>query len=369
MGIPFRIKMVCVGFGLLLNCALAETPTTVVAPYATMPSGEVVQQFTLRNSQGMQAKVIEYGAIISELSVPGRDGKYTNVVLAADSLDTYLKGFPAAAVMGRHGGRIGGGRFQLEGKAIQVTKNSGENHIHGGQKHFGKSLWKGAKSENANQASVELKYTSRDGEEGFPGTLQVSVTYSLSDQNELKIHYKAKTDQPTIINLTNHAYFNLAGAGSNVLGHELQIEADQAAVVDKSMIPTGEFASVEETVLDFRRPHLIGERIKQLYGALEGTFRGYDHTYQLRGDLGTLRLAAKVVEPTSGRVMECLTTEPAVQLFTANSFNDNPFPKHGAFCLETQHFPDSPNHPEFPSVVLRPDTDWNSTTIYRFSVK
>ncbi len=365
----FRVSAAWFVLGLFQNALNAEQPSSLMATYGTMPSGEIVQQFTLRNSHGMQAKVIEYGAIISDISVPDRDGKTINVVLAADSLETYVKGFPAAAVMGRHGGRIGGGRFVLDGKTIQVTKNSGENHIHGGQKHFGKSLWKSAKIENANQASVELKYMSRDGEEGFPGTLQVSVTYSLSDQNELKIHYKASTDQPTIINLTNHAYFNLAGAGSDVLGHELQIEADQVATVDNSMIPTGELASVEETVLDFRRPRLIGERIKQLYGALDGTFRGYDHTYKLRGDLGTLRMAAKVVEPASGRVLECLTTEPAVQLFTANSFNNTPFPKHGAFCLETQHFPDSPNHSEFPSVVLRPGTDWNSTTIYRFSVK
>lgn len=343
---------------------MAEKPSTVVAPFAKLPTGEIVQQFTIRNSHGMQAKVIEFGAIVTEISVPDRKGKFTNVVLGSDSLDAYMKGFPAAAVIGRFANRIREGRFTLDGKTIQLTKNAGENHIHGGQKHFGKLLWKGSKSESANDASVELKYTSRDGEEGFPGTLQVSVTYTLSDSNELKIQYRASTDQATIVNLTNHAYFNLSGALTDVLDHELQIEADQTTVVDKSLIPTGQLASVEGTALDFRSPLRIGERIEQLYDAA----KGYDHNYVLRGEHGTLRLAAKVLEPKSGRVMECLTTEPGVQLYTANGFNNNPFPKHGAFCLETQHYPDSPNHPEFPTVVVRPNVPWHSTTLFRFSL-
>jgi len=349
----------------LLSQANAENPSTVVAPFATMPTGEVVQQFTLRNSHGMQAKVIEFGAIVTELSVPDRHGKYTNVILASDSLEAYSKGFPAAAVIGRYANRIRGGRFTLDGKAIQLTKNAGENHIHGGQKHFGKLLWKGTKSEDTNVASVELKYTSRDGEEGFPGTLQVSVTYSLTDNNELQIQYKAVTDQATVVNLTNHAYFNLSGALSDVLDHQLQIEADQTTLVDKSLIPTGELASVAGTALDFRTPQRIGDRIEQLYEAA----KGYDHNYVLRGELGKLRLAAKVMDPKSGRVMECFTTEPGVQLYTANGFNNNPFPRHGAFCLETQHYPDSPNHPEFPTVVVRPNSPWSSTTIFRFSIQ
>ncbi len=349
--------------GFLATQAKAENPSTVVAPFATMPSGELVQQFTLRNSHGMQAKVIEFGAIVTELSVPDRQGNYANVVLASDSLEGYLKGFPAAAVIGRYANRIRGGRFVLDGKTIQLTKNAGENHIHGGEKHFGKLLWKGTKSNNTNEASVELKYTSRDGEEGFPGTLQVSVTYSLSDDNELQIQYKATSDQATVVNLTNHAYFNLSGTSSHVLDHQLQIEADQTTLVDQSLIPTGELASVEGTALDFRSQRRLGERIEQLYEAA----KGYDHNYVLRGEAGKLRLAARVVEPKSGRVMECLTTEPGVQLYTANGFNNNPFPRHGAFCLETQHFPDSPNHPEFPTVVVRPNVPWSSTTVFRFS--
>ena len=354
----------CISFGLLHHPAIAEKPSIVVAPFAKLPTGEIVQQFTLRNSHGMQAKIIEFGAIVTEISVPDRKGKFTNVVLGSDSLEAYLKGFPAAAVIGRFANRIREGRFTLDGKTIQLTKNSGENHIHGGQKHFGKLLWKGSKSESVNDASAELKYTSRDGEEGFPGTLQVSVTYTLSDSNELKIQYRASTDQATIVNLTNHAYFNLSGALTDILDHELQIEADHTTLVDKSLIPTGQLASVEGTALDFRSPHRIGERIEQLYDAA----KGYDHNYVLRGEHGTLRLAAKVLEPKSGRVMECLTTEPGVQLYTANGFDNNPFPRHGAFCLETQHYPDSPNHPEFPTVVVRPDVPWISTTLFRFSL-
>ena len=299
-----RIFASCLVVGALTSSALAQNPSTEVAPYGTLPTGELVQQFTLRNGKGMQAKVIEFGAIITELAVPDKLGKSTNVVLAANSLESYLKGFPAAAVMGRYGGRIGGGRFMLEGHPIEVTKNSGQHHIHGGQKHFGKLMWQAAPSKQKDEGSVELQYTSADGEEGFPGTLRVNVTYSLTNANELTIEYRASTDKTTVINLTNHAYFNLAGAGGDVLDHELQIEADRTARVNKSMIPTGELVSVDQTALDFRRPHRIGERIASLYGALDGAFSGYDHTYELRAGNSQLRLAAKVTEPTSGRVME-----------------------------------------------------------------
>ena len=369
MRMLFGLGVVLLAGAVQHTCLRAETPTATVSEFATLPSGEVVRQFTLRNSHGLQVKVIEFGAIINEISAPDRNGKFGNVVLGADSLETYLKGFPAASIIGRYANRIRDGRFTLDGKVVQLSKNAGEHHIHGGAKHYGKLLWKGHQSDNANGASVKLQYTSHDGEEGFPGSVDVSVEYTLTNKNELKIHYNASTDQPTVLNLTNHAYFNLAGAGSSVLEHELQIEADQMTLVDKSLIPTGEMANVEGTPLDFRTPHAIGERISQLYGASNGTFRGYDHNFVLRGESGTLRLAARVSDPKSGRVMECLTTEPGMQLFTANSFNGNPFPKHGGVCLETQHFPDSPNHPEFPSVVLRPNSLWTSTTVYRFSIQ
>lgn len=363
----FRIGVFVIGFATHLPGIHADTPSAIETEFANLPSGETVRLFTLRNSQGMQVKIIEYGATITEISVPDRNGKFGNVVLGADALDVYLKGFPAASVIGRYANRIKEGRFTLDGKAVQLTKNSGENHIHGGAKHFGKRLWKGQKNTSSDDASVKLMITSNDGEEGFPGTLQASVTYTLTNHNSLKIQYNANTDQPTVLNLTNHAYFNLAGAGTSVLEHELQIEADQTTVVDTALIPTGELAAVDGTPLDFRTPRLIGERIGELYSAANGKMRGYDHNFVLRGEIGTLRLVAKVVESHSGRVMECLTTEPGVQLFTANSFNGNPFPKHGGICLETQHFPDSPNHPEFPTVIVRPNTPWSSTTVYRFS--
>jgi len=340
----------------------------MTAPFGTLPSGEQVQHFTLRNRFGSQIKVINYGATLTEISVPDRKGNFSNVILGSDTLESYVKGFPAASVIGRYANRIRNAKFTLDGKNFQVTKNSGENHIHGGRKNFAKSIWtvdtnRESTDSPADDASIRLSYVSVDGEEGFPGTVRVSVTYSLSDANELKIFYEAQTDSPTIVNLTNHAYFNLTGMKSDVLDHVLQIVATQYTIVDKSLIPTGEIASVEGTPLDFRTPRRIGDRIQELYESA----RGYDHNYVLFGDNGILRLAASITEPISGRKMECLTTEPGVQLYTANGFNNNPFPKHGAFCLETQHYPDSPNQPDFPSVVIRPGKPWNSTTVFRFS--
>ncbi len=337
--------------------------------FGTLPGGEPVEQFTLRNRTGMQVKLINYGATLTEISVPDRQGNFSNVILGSDTLDAYAKGFPAASVIGRYANRIRGAKFTLDGKEFQVTKNSGENHIHGGRKNFAKSIWtvdsKRQSTENAaKDSSIRFSYVSVDGEEGFPGTVRVNVTYSLSDANELKVLYEADTDRPSIINLTNHAYFNLAGKKSDVLDHVLQIDATQYTIVDKSLIPTGEIASVEGTPLDFRMPQRIGDRIQDLYESA----RGYDHNYILSGELGTLRSAASIMDPTSGRKLECFTTEPGVQLYTANGFSNNPFPKHGAFCLETQHYPDSPNQPSFPSVVIRPDKPWSSTTIFRFSV-
>ncbi len=361
-----RAIPVCLALGIFANHAFAQKPSTEVSVFGTLPSGEMVRQFTLKNGTGMQVKVIELGATLTEISAPDKNGKFANVVLSTDSLESYSKGFPAAAVMGRYGGRIGGARFQLDGKLVQVTKNAGENHIHGGQMHFGKRLWREAMSKNKDAGSVTLEIISVDGEEGFPGTLKATVTYALTSSGALKIDYSATSDKTTVINLTNHAYFNLSGAGGDILGHYLQIESDETAAVNRSMIPTGKLVSVDRTPLDFRQPRLIGERIAELYGAQEGTFTGYDHTYALRGQNGTLRLAAKVTEPNSGRVMECYTTEPAVQFFTANGMNNNPFPKHGGFCLETQHYPDSPNRPEFPSTVLRPGVAWTSSTVFQF---
>ena len=233
---------------------------------------------------------------------------------------------------------------------------------HGGRDNFAKVRWNGTPELYAESAAVSLNYRSKNEEEGFPGELNVTVTYRLTNANELFIQYEAQTDKATIVNLTNHAYFNLGNPTEDVLNHKLQIVAETYTISDKSLIPTGEIATVVGTPLDFLAPHRIGERIEQLYEAA----RGYDHNYIVSGRQGELRPAARVVEPKSGRIMECLTTEPGVQLYTANGFNGNPYPKHGAFCLETQHYPDSPNRPEFPTTVVRPEKQFNSTTVFRF---
>ena len=354
----------------ILTQSLAHSaePSVVTSVYGRLADGQEVRQFTLTNQQGLQARVIEYGATLTALLVPDREGKLANVLLGADSLEDYVRGFPAASVIGRYANRIRGARFVLDGTEYRVTKNAGEHHIHGGRQNFAKALWRGTTHSTPEAAVVVLQYTSPDGEEGFPGDLQVTVTYSLSNDNALTIRYEAQTDRPTVINLTNHAYFNLAGSdaarqGADVLEHELQLLATKYTAVDQALLPTGEIKLVEGTPLDFLKPHRIGERIEELYEAA----RGYDHNYIVDGQPGKLRLAARVTEPKSGRVMECRTTEPAVQLYTANGFSGSPFPKHGAFCLETQHYPDSPNHPEFPTTVIRPDQPWSSTTSFGFS--
>jgi aldose 1-epimerase len=341
----------------------AAEPAVRTSSFGKLPSGEEIKLFTLTNSSGMQAKVIEYGATLTELLVPDREGKLANVVLGADSLERYVHGFPAASIIGRYANRIRNAKFTLDGNEFEITKNAGQHHIHGGTQNFSKVRWMGTAQSKADAALVTLMYVSADGEEGFPGTLNVSVTYELSDRNELTLLYQATTDKPTVINLTNHAYFNLAGAGMDVLDHELQLWADHTTAIDEAKIPTGPLEPVEGTPLDFRQPHRIGQRIADLYK----TTGGYDHNYVLNSSPGTLGLAARVTERTSGRILECLTTEPAVQLFTANGFKDNPFPKHGGFCLETQHYPNSPNQPEFPSTVTRPGATYRSTTVFRFS--
>lgn len=344
------------------SVASAAVPTVEVASFGKLPTGEEVQVFTLKNRHGMQAKVIEYGATISELRVADANGKFDNVILGADSLEAFTKGFPAASVIGRFANRIRGATFKLDEQEIHVAKNMGDHHIHGGSRNFAKVVWEGKSKAEADRAVVTLSYTSRDGEEGFPGNLVTEVTYSITDKNELVIEYRASTDKVTVINLTNHAYFNLSGSG-DVLQHELQFWADKYTVSDTTLIPTGEIRDVASTALDFREMHRIGERIEQLYESA----RGYDHNFIINGQTGELRKAARVRDPKSGRVLECLTTEPGVQLYTANGFKDNPYPKHGAFCLETQHYPDSPNHPEFPTTQLRPGEEFKSTTIFRFS--
>lgn len=335
------------------------------APQGMLANGAAVSVHTLRNHNGLVARVSDYGATLIELSVPDRQGTMANVVLGSPSLQAYVDGFPAAAsVIGRFANRIRNGRFTLDGREVQVTRNAGPHHIHGGNQNFSRVAWQSRTRAGAESASVTFTYLSKDREEGFPGNLEVRVTYTLDDEDALTIDYEARTDATTVVNLTNHAYFNLAGAG-NILDHELQIHASRYTVADAQLIPTGEIAPLPGTPLDFGTPRRIGERIEKLYPAP----RGYDHNYIIDGPHGTLRPAARVSDPKSGRVMECFTTEPGMQLYTANHFNGRPYPRHGAFCLETQHYPDSPNHLHFPSTTVTTTRPFKSTTRFAFSVQ
>ena len=324
--------------------------------FGKLDDGTAIKQFTLRNAKGMVVKVITYGAIITEIQAPDRNGKTANVILGSDSFDSYRRGFPAAAVIGRFANRIANAQFSIDGTEYKVTANAGKNHIHGGRKGFAKVVWvaKPLPADNR-KAGVQFTYLSADDEEGYPGNLTASVTYTLNDDNELRLDYGATTDKPTTVNLTNHAYFNLGGDG-DVLSHELWLDADHYTRSDAQLIPTGEIATVKGTPLDFTKPATIGSRGDQL----KPRVNVYDHNYVINGGGKALVLAARVHEPKSGRVMEVRTTQPGVQLYTGN-------PR--AFCLETQHYPDSINRPEFPSTIVRPGQPFKSTTSFTFSTK
>jgi len=362
----------------LLSMALNQSHGQVLnrlqeKEFGKMPDGTVVKLFTLRNAKGMTAKVMAYGAVLTELQVPDLRGTTTNVVLGADNLEQYLKGFPAsAAVIGRFANRIAKAKFTLDGVEYKLAANNGENHLHGGRKGFAQVVWQ-AKPLPAGPhgAGVQFSYVSKDGEEGYPGNLDVRVTYTLTDDNELRLDYEATTDKPTAVNLTNHAYFNLAGFGT-VLEHELWLAAERYTLADDQLIPTGEIAPVKGTPLDFTRATPIGARIEQLKPKLNG----YDHNFVLSSGGKSLSLAARVIEPKSGRVLEMRTTEPGMQLYTGNHLNGMQagvggvvYPRHGGFCLETQHYPDSVNRPSFPSAILRPGQTFKSTTSFAFSAK
>lgn len=344
--------------------------------FGTTPDGQGVDIYTLTNANGMEARIMTYGATLVSLKAPGRNGALDDVVLGFDSLDGYLKDQPYfGAIVGRYANRIAKGRFTLNGVEYKLATNDGPNHLHGGLKGFDKQVWKARDVSTAEAPRLELTYLSRDGEEGYPGNLSVTVVYTLTDANELRIDYSATTDKDTVVNLTNHSYFNLAGAGSgDVLGHVLTLYADRFTPTDKTLIPTGELRSVEGTPFDFRKPAAIGARIDADDEQLR-TGAGYDHNFVLASGGAALALAARVLEPGSGRVMEVLTTEPGIQLYTGNYLDGSLRGKGGrvygkrfGFCLETQHFPDSPNKPAFPSTVLRPGEKLQSATVYRFSV-
>jgi aldose 1-epimerase len=334
--------------------------------FSTLPSGEAVSLFTLTNTNGLVARITNYGTIVTELLVPDRSGKMGDVVLGFDNLAQYLKGHPFfGCSVGRVANRIAKAKFSLNGKTYTLAVNNGPNHLHGGLKGFDKVIWQ---AEPQPGAAVKFSYTSRDGEEGYPGNLATTVLIALTDANELRLDYTATTDQPTPVNLTNHSYFNLAGQG-DVLSHELMIAADQYTPSDAELIPTGEIKPVQGTPLDFTSPKAIGSRIGQVNS-------GYDHNFVIRGGGKELVLAARVLEPKSGRVMEVHTTEPGIQLYTGNFLNGSltgkggfVYQRHTGFCLETQHFPDSINQPKFPSIVLNPGQTYRQTTTYKFSTK
>ncbi|MCL5281903.1 MAG: galactose mutarotase [Planctomycetes bacterium] len=335
--------------------------------------GQPVTIFELTNANGMRARVMEYGAILVSLEVPNRAGKLVDIALGFDDLAPYLRGHPLfGSTVGRYANRIAGARFTLDGVEYKLTANSGKNHIHGGgDLRFDKVVWKGQPVQGDGWVGARFRHWSKDGEEGFPGNLDCTITYVLKNDNELQIRYEASTDKPTIINLTNHSYFNLAGAGNgDVLNQEMTINATLYTPADKDLIPTGEIRTVIGTPLDFTEPKTVGARI----GELTET-RGYDHCYVLTGSPGSANLAARVYEPTGGIVMEVRTTEPGVQLYTANGMRGiqgkggKVYGNHYGFCLETQHFPDSPNKLHFPSTVLRPGQKFQSTTIFKFSTR
>ena len=334
-----------------------------------MCDGEEVRIFSITNEQAMEVRIINYGGIITSIKVPDRVGKLDDVVLGHDSLEGYLhRSRYFGALIGRYANRIARGRFTLNGVEYQLAINNGKNHLHGGVRGFDKVVWQAQEIDDG----VQLTYLSKDGEEYYPGNVSATVTYRLNDANELRIDYHADTDRDTIINLTNHSYFNLAGSGT-ILDHQLRIEADAFTPIDETLIPTGEIRNVKETPMDFTSPTAIGACIGKDDDQLR-IARGYDHNFVLRGDVGTLRTAARVYEPQSGRVMEVLTTQPGMQFYSGNYLdgalvgkNGRAYIKNSGCCLETQHFPDSPNQPHFPSTVLRPDEKYHHTTIYRFS--
>jgi aldose 1-epimerase len=338
--------------------------------YGKMPDGTQVDQYTLANAHGLRCKIITYGATLTTVEMPDRQGNVDVITLYLDSLEDYLAGHPFfGSIAGRYANRIAGGKFTLDGNEYTLATNDGENHLHGGVRGFDKAVWKAKPDEGDGFVAVTFTLVSPDGDEGYPGKLTASATYTLTDEDELRMEYTATTDKPTHVNLTNHAYWNLAGAGSgDVLGHELMLGADRYLPVDEGLIPLGELAPVRGTPMDFTEPHAIGSRIDRVPG-------GYDHCYVLNRQGEGLSLAARVVESKSGRVMEVYTTQPGIQLYTGNFLDGSltvagkPCRKHYGFCLETEHFPDSPNRPEFPSTVLRPGETYHEVTVHKFGVR
>ncbi|HXT57395.1 MAG TPA: aldose epimerase family protein [Pirellulales bacterium] len=352
--------------------ALEHAMSVSKSPFGKLSDGTQVDLYTLKNAHSVTVKIMTYGGIITSLEAPDRQGQPGEIQLGFDSLDGYLKGHPYfGALCGRVANRIAGGRFAIDGKSYQLATNNGPNHLHGGEKGFDKVVWKGRPIEKDDRVGVELTHLSPDGDQGYPGNLAITVVYTLDNKNDLTIDYTARTDKATPINLTNHTYWNLADAGKgDVLGHRLKLNANRYLPVDKTMIPTGELKKVQGTPMDFTQEAPLGSRIDQL----GGDPGGYDHCYVLDKKPGEgLSLAARLADPKSGRMLEVFTTEPAIQLYTGNFLDGTltsrgaTFGKRHAVCLETQHYPDAINRPEFPTTLLRPGQTYRQTTTYRFS--
>lgn len=375
-GLRFLLVVGLMLFGtFILSSAADAKPSVSKKSFGRTANGRSVDIYTLTNTAGAEAKIITYGGTVVSLKVPDGSGKLGDVVLGYDSIADYEKHNAFfGALIGRYGNRIAKARFSLNGIEYKLAANNGPNHLHGGPMGYHRVVWSAGASTDANGANLKLTYLSRDGEEGYPGNLNIKVVYSLTEENELKIVYSATTDKDTVVNLTQHSYFNLAGGGT-VLDHELTLNADRFTPTDETSIPTGELQPVEGTPFDFTNPVKIGARIAQEHRQLKFG-RGYDHNWVLnkRGD--ELSLAASVFDPLTGRVMEVLTTEPGIQFYSGNFLdasikgkNGQDYPFRSGFCLETQHFPDSPNRPEFPSTILRTGRKYSQTTIYKFSAR
>jgi aldose 1-epimerase len=358
-------------------CSKHKECTVTTKHFGRTKDGVAVNIHTLKNYRGMEVRVMDYGATIVSISVPDQKGHFSDVALGFDNLGDYETKSPFfGALVGRYGNRIAKGKFTLDGTTYSLATNNGPNSLHGGLKGFDKAVWKSQVKQTAAGPVLEFTHVSADGEEGYPGTLTMKVVYTLTDQNEIRLDYSATTDKDTVVNLTNHSYFNLAGQGNgDILGHEVLLNASHFTPVDATLIPTGELRPVKGTPFDFTKPTAIGARIAQPDEQLKFG-GGYDHNWVLDRDGEDLALAARVTEPTSGRVMEVLTTEPGVQFYTGNFLDGTLTGTQGkiykqryGLCLETQHYPDSPNHPNFPPVTLKPGQLYRTTTVYRFSTK
>lgn len=361
-------------FGMLIN--IEAKPSVFKEAFGKMPNGAAVEIYTLRNSKKSEARITTYGGALVSLKFPDRKGKFDDVVLGYDTLEGYLKdNFYIGYIIGRYANRIKGGKFSSSEIEYTLEKNNGENHLHGGTHGFHTVVWQAKPSTNVNGANLELNYTSKNGEAGYPGNLAVKVIYTLTEKDELKIQYSATTDQETVVNLTQHSYFNLAGAGAgDILAHRLQINATRFTPTDAGSIPTGELRSVKGTPFDFTAPMTIGARIEQADEQLKFG-GGYDHNFVLNRGGNSPVFAARVYEPASGREMEVSTTEPAMQFYAGNFLadvrgkNGKIYGRRHGFCLEAQHYPDSPNQPQFPTTVLKPNQKYSQTTVYKFTAR